>query len=250
MHRIERSSDKDVVTWWPDLSKRTCEMELMDSLQSDGNQLVNTLKQFRAINRWLTPCHRLINHHFLSLMKADPKRGWTLLDLGAGGGDLPIWLVRRCDALGIKIEITCVDYDPRVVEFLEHRCRPFRNILIVQANAMELTGDDQRWDFVFANHFLHHLSDEDLITILKAVDQVATTKYVLSDLVRSRLSYLAYSAMLPLRLANSFAWHDGRVSIRKAFTIADGNEFITAAGLNGKAKVKRFFPGHLAIMSD
>ena len=88
----------------------------------------------------------------------------------------------------------------------------------------------------------------ELITILGAVDQVATTKYVLSDLVRSRLSYLAFSALLPLRMTNSFAWHDGRISIRKAFTVADGQKLITAAGLTGKATIRRFLPAHLAIV--
>jgi SAM-dependent methyltransferase len=248
MHRRDIDCDKTAMNWWPDLSKRSDDTELMDSFDGDQVQLVNTLRQFRAINRWLTPCHRLINHHFLSVMKTEPNRRWTFLDLGAGGGDLPIWLVQRCNSLGIEIEITCVDYDPRVIDFLRQRCRRFPNISLLQLDAVELISTEQTWDFAFANHFLHHLPDDVLVTILRAIDHVTSRKYVLSDLVRSRLSYLAYSALLPLRMTNSFAWHDGRISIRKAFTVDDGNAFILAAGLNTKATVTRFFPGHLAIV--
>ena len=142
------------MSWWPDLSQRSCDTELMDSLDSDRVQLVNTLKQFRAINRWLTPCHRLIKQHFLTPMKAEPNRVWSLLDLGAGGGDLPIWLIQRCEEQSIRIEITCMDYDPRVVEFLRAKCRDYPNISIMQADAIELASTGRTWDFVFANHFL------------------------------------------------------------------------------------------------
>lgn len=248
MLRTETRSRNNESTWWPDLSHRSCDTELMDSLESDETQLINTLKQFRTINRWLTPCHRLIKRHFLAPMQAEPKRQWSLLDLGAGGGDLPIWLAKHCRKSGIKIEITCMDYDPRVVEFLKQRCSEFANIDIVQADALQLSSIGRKWDFVFANHFLHHLSDDDLITIVSAVNDVAANKYVLSDLLRSRLSYMVYSALLPLRMTNSFAWHDGRISIRKAFTLKDGQNLITSARVDKNASVRSFFPGHLAIV--
>jgi len=223
----------------------------MDSLDSDQERLFKTLQQFRLINRLLTPCHRLITRHFLSPMRSEPERTWTLLDIGSGGGDLVLWITRRCQALGLKIQVTCMDHDPRVIEFLQRRCDAVPNIDVVHADATDLHHlSSSRWDFVFANHFLHHLCDEELVPLLAAIDQAARVRYVLSDLCRSRFSYLAYSSLLPLRWTNSFAWHDGRISIRKAFTLRDGKTFLRAAGLREKASVQRFFPGHLAIIGS
>jgi 2-polyprenyl-3-methyl-5-hydroxy-6-metoxy-1,4-benzoquinol methylase len=250
MRRREPQPDNDSLHWWPDLSNRARDTERMDSLESDQVQLINTLKQFHAINRWLTPCHRLMKRHFLSVMKRDRQRRWSLLDVGSGGGDLPIWIVQQCRKFGIQLDVTCMDYDPRAIDFLKQKCSPFANISVVHADARDLSASEKTWDFVFANHFLHHLSDDDLISVLAAIDRVTTTTYVLSDLYRSRPSYLAYSALLPLLVTNSFTWYDGRISIRKAFTLSDANGFIKAAGLKGKASVRRFFPGHLAMVGD
>lgn len=233
---------------WPDLSKRAHEAEIMDSLDSDPVGLANTLEQFRAINRWLTPCQRLLRRYFLDAMKQDRQRAWTLLDVGSGGGDLAIWLVGRCRKLGISIDITGVDHDPRVVAFATRKCSAFSNITIRDADARELRSSGETWDFVFCNHFLHHLADDDIVDMLATIHEVASTRFVLSDIYRSHVTYLAYSMLFPLRMTNSFAWHDGRLSIRKGFTIADCRTFVEAAGIADTTSIHRLLPGHLAIV--
>ncbi|TWT94562.1 hypothetical protein Pla52n_53830 [Stieleria varia] len=236
--------------FFSDLSQRSTETELMDSRDSDVGQLFNTLGLFPTINRWLTPCHRLINHYILSAMKSDRHRRWTLLDIGAGGGDLARWLSDRCHRLGIHLDVTCLDHDPRVIEFARQKCDSYANIEVRHAKAQSLHGTDEQWDFVFANHFLHHLHDEELSPVLSKIARVTKHRFVLSDIHRTGLTYLAFSSLLPLRWTRSFVYHDGRTSIRRAFTVAECHQMLAAAGMNGSVKVRRYLPGHLAMIGN
>ncbi|NND98839.1 MAG: methyltransferase domain-containing protein [Pirellulaceae bacterium] len=236
------------MTIWPDLSQRSDEAELMDSPQCDPHRLTRTLQQFRWINRWLTPCHRLIRQQFLSVMARDRNRVWSLVDVGAGGCDLLIWIAQWCASAGIEVKLTCLDYDPRVVEFAQHRCRAWPNIDVIQRDAIDLIDRDASWDFVFANHVLHHLSTDAVVSVVKSADAVAREALVLCDIHRTRGTCLAYSLLWPMRFTNSFCWHDGRLSIRKSFTVQEYRELLWAADLADKASVHRCFPGHLALI--
>ncbi len=234
---------------WPDLSQRSDEPEIMDALDSDRQQYFHTLENLRIINRLLTPCRRLMKRCFLSKMRRQPARKWRLLDIGAGGCDLPVWFVGKCQQLNLDIQFTCLDYDPRAIEYAQENCRDQANIDIIQADALELQGLDRQWDFIFANHFLHHLTNEQIVRLLKSVHEVCMEQFVLSDIHRCWTNYIGYTtfAMLFMR-KDSFSFYDGRLSIRKGFRKPEFNELIRDAGLASEATVWRTFPGHLAIV--
>lgn len=234
---------------WPDLSQRSDEPEIMDAFDSDRQQYVRTLENLQTINRILTPCRRLMKRCFLPAMRRQPARKWRLLDIGAGGCDLPIWFVEKCQRLNIDIQFTCLDYDPRAIEFAEERCRDQPNIEIIQADALKLQELDRQWDFIFANLFLHHLTNEQIVRLLKSIHQVCTEQYVLSDIHRCWTNYIGYTtfALLFLR-KDSFSFYDGRLSIRKGFRRREFEQLIDKAGLARDATVWRTVPGHLAIV--
>ena len=236
------------MSYLPDLSDRSSELELMDAPDSCPQQLCRTLEHFDTINRWLTPCRRLLKHYFLAQMALDRSRNWSLLDLGAGGCDLAIWFTQLCQQRSITLKVTCLDNDPRVVNFAETRCGGLPNIEIVKSDALAL-GADRQWDFVFANHFLHHLRNDEILTVLERVAEIARYRFVLSDIRRTYSNYFGYTALAAIWFRDGFAYYDGRLSIRKGFTLAECARLIEAAGLSGRAEVKRWFPAHLVFAS-
>ena len=134
-----------------DFSERAVGEELMDRPDSPAHLLANTLRQFPWINRTLTPCHRLLRRHVLRRMRHDRGRAWTMLDIGSGGCDLAIWLVERCRRERIDLTITCVDHDPRVVEFARPRVVEHPEIRLVQGDALALADiPPGSWDFIFS----------------------------------------------------------------------------------------------------
>jgi len=226
--------------------ERSRENELMDSFSSDPDRLERTLVQFRLVNLLLTRARGLLKRWFLADMVRDKSRAYTLLDLGSGGGDLAIWLARRSRRLGLRLRIVCLDHDPRVVAYARDRCRAYPEIEVVHEDALRLDSLPD-FDYVFANHFLHHLTDEGIVTVLGAIGARARRRFLVSDLKRSRPAYFGYTAFAALFLRNSFSFYDGRLSIRKGFTKAELEGYVARSRLRGDVSLRSMFPFRLVL---
>ena len=232
-----------------DFSQRACDAERMDCPESSAQLLGNTLEQFQWINRLVTPCHRLLRRHVLQRMRGDPQRDWTMLDVGSGGCDLSMWLIDRCRHERIRLTITCMDHDLRVVQFAQRRLAKYPEIVSLHGDALTLAdAPSAPWDFVFSNHFLHHLSTPQVRQCLQQVVRVCREQCIMSDLVRSRFSYAFYTAGAKLLLRNSFAYDDGRLSIRKGFTKREALQLVAEHPVLQSMRVETFFPGHVVFL--
>ncbi len=186
----------------------------------------------------------------MATLRSSPHRAWSLLDIGAGGGDLAIDMSRACRKLNIPLQVTCLDHDPRVIEYARGNCREYENIEIIQSDVLDLGSAGRSWDFVFANHFLHHLSDAQLTEVFPIVRQVCKQRFIMTDLWRSYVSYYGYSLLAAMFFRNSFCFHDGRLSIRKGFRRGELQQLVDASGLTNEAVVSWHFPGHFSIVGQ
>jgi 2-polyprenyl-3-methyl-5-hydroxy-6-metoxy-1,4-benzoquinol methylase len=215
--------------------------EWMDLPDSDPRRLERTLRQMEWINRFLTGARRLLERTVLEDIRRRPGP-CTLLDVGCGGADLALWLARREPSL----RITCVDHDPRATEYASRRCAGAKRIEVRLGSAAELEALG-RFDYVFANHFLHHQEDELLTPTVAAMMGRARRLLVITDLLRARLPYFLYSLFAGVFLRGSFAASDGRLSIRRGFRPQE-----LAALLNGSARgrleVRRESPWRVVVI--
>ena len=197
--------------------QRATDDELMDLPESDVQQLCRTLDQFRGINTLFSRVRPLLHQTILNDMQ--PGRTYHLVDLGAGACDIPIWLLQQADKRGLRLSITAVDADPRVVAYTSERHGKRKGLTIIESNALDLDALAP-FDYLFANHFLHHLPDEVLPQLIKDADRLCERGFVFSDLKRSPWSYLGFFLVAQI-YRNSFAREDGLLSIRKGFVPED-----------------------------
>ena len=99
--------------------------------------------------------------------------------MGCGGGDIPFWLHEHCQRQGLNLKITGIDPDPRAVNFARHRYQGVDGLEINQASLFELPKLGMQFDYVFANHFLHHLTDDELIPALQIIEQVTKRVFLI-----------------------------------------------------------------------
>jgi hypothetical protein len=64
---------------------------------------------------------------------------------------------------------------------------------------------------------MHHLSWDDLKTVLKEVITATRLAFVMNDLKRSNWAYFGFTIFSGLFLPGSYHFNDGRLSIRRAF---------------------------------
>ncbi len=208
----------------PVMKDRCFEKELMDDPRADTGKLQRTIRQFRILNVLFSSSRRLIRNHFFSIMAGDPSREYTLLDIGAGGCDIDAWVIREARRLGLRVSITALDSDRRILPVSLKTAKDFPEIKVVTGSALELNKKDQ-YDFVFSNHFLHHL---DWAQIGKVLDYAVNScrAFLFNDIKRSGLAFIGYSIFTGLFLHGSFALYDGRLSIRRGFKTDELERFI------------------------
>lgn len=226
------------LTFFDSFKTRATGDELMDLPDCDEGQLIRTLDQFHGINRLFSRVRGLLNKTILADM--EPGTPAHLIDLGAGACDIPVWLLHTAQQRGLDLRITAIDADPRVVRYAQERYGDVPNLRILEHDALDLESLAP-FDYVFANHFLHHLPDDAVHQVLAEAHRLAQRGFVFSDLKRSPWSHLAFSFIAHI-YRDSFAREDGLLSIRKGFRRedfedAEGNLFRSA------------FPGRIQLVN-
>ena len=190
--------------------------ELMENPACEPRRLHNTYVQFRKINAAVSGLRRLYRRYLLP--QARTHRGpITLLDIGFGGGDIPIALARWGQRDGLDLQITAIDTDTRAVTYARARPHP-PNVTFRQASTDELLARGERFDWVLSNHLLHHLAEDELHRMCDDSRRLCRSLVIHSDIVRSDLAYLAFAGFTVPFFHRSFIVADGLTSIRRSFT--------------------------------
>lgn len=234
--------------FFPDMRQRnSTDREKMDRADADLSRLLRTIRQFKLINFLFSGSRRLLREHFFAIMEQDPSRRYTLLDVGAGGCDIAIWAAREARKRGLKLEITALDNDPRILPVAYRAVRDFPEVRIIQGNALELS----QWgtfDFVFSNHFLHHLDWDQIEAFLERIIAQTRLAFLMNDLKRSNWAFLGCTVFIGLLARRSFAFYDGRLSIRRGFLPEELRDFVTRNFPNSRIQVREAFPARVALL--
>ena len=137
----------------------------MDRPDCDVSKLEKTYEQFSMINSLLSKWVAIYKKYLRPEMIHG--RSYTLLDIGFGGGDIPLLLS--------KLHITAIEADERAFSYSQklpgNDLIEFRNCL-----STDLVREGLTYDFVISNHLIHHLSEYELLTLLEESDKLADKK--------------------------------------------------------------------------
>ncbi|MQA90278.1 MAG: methyltransferase domain-containing protein [Gemmatimonas sp.] len=218
--------------------RREHQPEEMDRLEADTGELTRSLVDLKVVNRWLGGRRTAVSL-ILGLAKGIPGDIVRVLDVGTGGADIPVALVRGARARGIALQVTATDLHPKTLAYAARLAAGETEIEVEEADARDLPYADDAFDLVSANTVLHHFSREDAALVLREMARVGRYGMVVTDLSRSRL------ALAGARLLAATVWrrhpitrHDGPTSVRAAFTPAE-LQSLAAECLTGRWMVRR-----------
>lgn len=189
--------------------------ELMDDPACDPGKLRRTYEQFGLVNRLVSGWRRTYVRRLRPLLSAD--RTTTLLDIGYGGGDVPLALARWARRDGMRLDITGIDPDDRAHAYAS-ALPAVEGLRFRQAFSSELVAEGARFDVVVSNHVLHHLAATELDALLADSEALARRLVLHSDIARSRVAYGAFWVGARPLSRGSFIRHDGLLSIRRSYT--------------------------------
>jgi 2-polyprenyl-3-methyl-5-hydroxy-6-metoxy-1,4-benzoquinol methylase len=187
--------------------------ERMDDPECDLPTLFRTYAQFPIVNGvvagWAITYRTEIRPRFTGTHH-------TLLDIGAGGGDVARALARLARRDGVTLSVTAIDPDPRAAAYV--RGLPATDgVEYRQCSSADLVEEGATFDFVISNHVLHHLSPSEFGAVLADSEHLARRAIIHSDIRRTRLGYVLYGIVTGLLFHRSFVREDGLISIRRSF---------------------------------
>lgn len=216
--------------------------EHMDDPDCNREQLFDTYRQFSYINALISGWKRIYRREIRPVCAAHSKP-YRLLDIGFGGGDLPIKIAQWAKSDKLQLQITAIDSDPRALEFVEqHHTELPEHITFRNISSGELLESGARFDFVISNHLLHHLPEDTLAGMLYEATALSRQKVIFNDIERSAIGYLLFSLLSRPFFRNSFITEDGLTSIRRSYTASELRA-VLPEGWN----IERIFPYRLLV---
>lgn len=198
--------------------------ELMDDPQCDQRMLERTYRRFGPVNALVSRPGAIYRRDIRP--RAIGRRSLRILDVGAGGGDLCRLIARRLRKDGLDAEITALDADERAIRWASAHDGG-AGVTYRHAMTHDLVRAGETFDIVLSNHLLHHLTDDELQAVLRDSVSLVEPGGIVShhDIARSRAAHSLYTAATwPFSgnlLADSFIREDGRLSIRRSYTVAE-----------------------------
>ena len=156
---------------------------------------------------------------------ADDDRPLEILDIGFGGGDIPLKIYNWAERDGISVKITGIETDPRALKFVETRDWP-DNIKFEYLTTHEVISEGRTFDVVISNHLIHHLSEGELKQTLMDSKKLSRKLILFNDLERNPLAFISFSLFIGPFCPGSYIAYDGRISIRKSYQKTELEEVV------------------------
>lgn len=224
------------------LNQRILVGELMDADDAPAQALARSFSFIQAVNQYLGGYRAILGHlkawsRHWNRSTSEPIR---ILDIATGCADIPLAILRWADHAGVKVHITGVDRHAGALAIARKTVGSESRIELLQADALHLPFAPASFDYVITSMFLHHLPDEQVLTVLRAMQTLSTRGVIWNDLLRNRRAWL-WIHLLTLGQPH-IVRHDAVASVEAAFQQAEVLRLRDAAGL-GYAKFHRHF-GH------
>jgi SAM-dependent methyltransferase len=231
-----------------DFARRRRESEWMDSPDVDARLLDGGLRFIRRINAWLGYTRATIAHLERFSRRWKPGETIRLIDLATGSADVPLAAARWGRRRGFDVRVTGVDLHERTCAVARHETRREPRVNIVRADVLDrrtFPFDAGSFDYALSSMFLHHLDDEQIVSLLRAMDRLARRGVLAADLIRTRRAY-AWISLFTL-VSNPLLRHDARVSVAQALSEPEAQALPRRAGLDYLCYSRHF--GHRFVLA-
>jgi SAM-dependent methyltransferase len=216
------------------LSTRSTSLELLDAERLDARELRVNLREMAMLNR--LPGGIADSVRAVERLLGDQVEA-TVLDVGTGSGDFVRRLKRRR-----HVEVIASDVRPEVLEIAGRNLAGTSNVTILRADARDLPLGDREVDVAHASLLIHHFDPDDAIAALREMRRVARLGVVVNDLRRGIVAFAVTAAAVLALSRGAYTRHDGVLSARRAYTVAELDTLAARAGLTRVFRTPRFWP--------
>jgi SAM-dependent methyltransferase len=206
--------------------------ELFDDPAADDGTVIASLADVARANRFLGGVAAAVRR--LDEFFRDVPRGssLTLLDVGAGYGDIARAARRRAARRGVRLRLLGLERHGAAAR----HARRDGDLAVLRGDARALPLRRQSVDLALCSQLLHHYRGADLVTIVGELGRVARVGVVVADLRPSPVAAIGiWLASYPLSF-HPVSRRDGVVSVLRGFTLGRLRRICAEAGFEADVR--------------
>ena len=208
---------------------RSYQKELLDRSDIPFADIEQNMRELDFINTYLGG-HAITLAGIKKIIAAAPtKKEWLICEIGCGGGDNLKAIHRWCATKQIATGFMGIDINPECIAVAARKLGAIPCQLM--AVDYKLARFDQRPDVIFSSLFCHHFTDEELVSMLRWMQQHAGTGFFINDLHRHPLAYFSIKALTALFSSSYLVKNDAPLSVQRGFKKEEWKQLLHAAGI-------------------
>jgi len=210
----------------------------MDADEVAAHTMVAVLRDLAQVNTWT-----LARGPTLAWLGRVTQGPFTLIDVGAGEGDMLRAIARWAKRRGFAARLIGYDLDARCSAAARAATDPKLGIDYAVGDAM---AADLQPDVIVSALVTHHMADEGIVAFLRWMEHTATRGWFVNDLHRNWFAYHGFALLAAVMRWHPVVQHDGALSVARAFRKADWQRLLAEAGIT-QARIVWRFPFRLCV---
>lgn len=191
----------------------------MDEAFPGGAELLEAYRHLRRLNRLFGAARPVLYGVRRIWAEAGRPAELSVLDIGAGSGDVNRLLLRWADRQGVRMTVVLADRSEEACAEARRLYSGEPRVRVVRSDLFRLP--DACADIVTATQFAHHFAADELPRVAQSMLRASRLGAVLCDIHRHWAPWLAVWLATRLLSRNRFIRHDGPLSVAKGFVAKD-----------------------------
>ena len=214
------------------MKTRSYQKELLDEENIPQLDLFQNLKELHTINTLLGG-YDVVHKGIKKLIKKrSSEKAIRILDIGSGGGDTLKEIHKKFGHL-YPLELVGVDLKTDCIEYSQKNCEGIP-IDFIQSDYRDVIQGNEKFDIVITSLFCHHLTDEEIISLLQWMHQNSALGFVINDLHRHPLAKSSITLLTKILSKSYLVKNDAPLSVERSFLKNDWEKLFQ------KAKIKKY----------
>jgi 2-polyprenyl-3-methyl-5-hydroxy-6-metoxy-1,4-benzoquinol methylase len=212
----------------PSFKHRSYQKELLDRDDIPFDEIKKNMQELDRINHYLGG-HAVSLEGLKKIIKDTGHGPLSILEIGSGGGDnlraIRDWALKN----RLEVELTGVDINPE--------CIGYAGTLADNRGIGFFCSDYQkavlpsRPDIIFSSLFCHHFTDEELVVMLRWMQENSSRGFFINDLHRHPLAYFSIRMLTRLFSKSRLVKNDAPLSVQRGFKRKDWIMLFKKAGI-------------------
>jgi 2-polyprenyl-3-methyl-5-hydroxy-6-metoxy-1,4-benzoquinol methylase len=194
------------------LQQRSNTKELLDGDHIPFAAILVNMQELNTINTLLGG-HAITLEGFMVL--AGRKKAVHICEIGCGGGDNLVAIVKYARTNNINLHLTGIDIKPECIEVARGKDLLHNAELIV--SDYQTVSFATKPDIIFSSLFCHHFSHSQLIEQVQWMKENAAIGFFINDLQRNWLAYHSIKILTQLFSSSYLVKHDAPLSVARGF---------------------------------